>query len=566
MLTFFTKIIPTILPILVLFSNHVKCKDTNLTSFATTIATYSPPSAIGPKDTITVQNKQLYKQSTNAKFYLKGIAFPDPPPSTPYNAQGWIDMLHQLHNLQTPYNAVRIYRMDPKTDYSEFFNEAAKLGVYVMVPLTSAQGKGVINRDAASPKKCYTRSLFRYGKSCIRNYIHYPNVIAGLIGNEVMNSVQTWISAPCVKAYGRDLKTWMRYEVKKGAIPRVLPLVYAAQNTGLGAAASPARAMKLTVDYLTCIPNVYTWERATLRRQQQEQELKTVSKNHENPTTTSTKQTWFHHKSGEMQKDNDDDDDDDDDDGTAIDIFGINVESWCSSFDTYKTNADGTTGTYYQLHQGLQNASIPLLFSEMGCGHDLYNHDLYDKEHLNDHYSEIKNIPENTDGPKRKKGERTWSQIPFVLNEMSDSWAGFFAYAYAGSPEFVMFDNGPWDGVHTLTPTADFYSWKEQLDKAMMVAAASNSTSEDTTNDAWMREVMTTPPLCSTVELELKEVCDIELQDFNQISSFVRQQEEPASEYLILLIVSLIVVGWASWKIVNVRQMQLSRKEYEMIV
>ena len=53
--------------------------------------------------------------------------------------------------------------------------------------------------------KCYHEKLYNYGKTCIQNFWNYPNVIAGVVGNEVMNDLDAWSSAPCLKAYLDDL-------------------------------------------------------------------------------------------------------------------------------------------------------------------------------------------------------------------------------------------------------------------------------------------------------------------------------------------------------------------------
>uniref|UniRef100_A0A7S2N3E9 Glycoside hydrolase family 5 domain-containing protein n=1 Tax=Helicotheca tamesis TaxID=374047 RepID=A0A7S2N3E9_9STRA len=488
--------------------------------------------AIGPNDIVTVKNRHLVK-ADGTKFLLKGIAFPDPPPRPPYdhtyNAEAWIAILHQLRDLNLKYNAIRMYRMDPYTDYSEFFNEAARLGVYILVPLTSARGGGVIDRDK-SPMKCYPRSTFEYGVTSLKNYLRYPNVIAGLLGNEVMNSPQSWPSAPCVKAYGRDLRSWMKQEVAKGTIERTLPLVYAAQNTGIGPMVGPAKAMQMTMDYLTCITDEEIWERRKERlvaaqRKASEAQVKQVE---------STA-------------------DFEDDGGTAIDIFGINVESWCSSYDTYETNVDGTPGTYHELHEGLQGSSIPLIFSEMGCAHDLYDGDLDD--------GGLSPELENSEGPARNVGDRTWGQVPSVLNEMSDLWSGFFAYAYDGSPQFIMFEGGPWDGKHVLEPTADFYSFKEQLD---MVDALPQNGSNDTIIYHHKIEDEELPPLCHVIEQEIRDLCGIEIKDFSHIPSRVR--EVPRwMEYTVMVLITIILVVYG-FRLLHLRQRRSLRKQYEVIV
>jgi hypothetical protein len=116
---------------------------------------------------------------------MKGIAFPATEhgggeEEDAYNASAWIDVLHQLVidlNVSS-LNTVRLYRMNSTVDYTDFFQAAAQLGIYVIVPLTSAKGDGVMDRTLPAPA-CYNETLFRFGISAIQNYIRYPNCLAG---------------------------------------------------------------------------------------------------------------------------------------------------------------------------------------------------------------------------------------------------------------------------------------------------------------------------------------------------------------------------------------------------
>mmetsp|Transcript_30713 Transcript_30713/g.46531 ORF Transcript_30713/g.46531 Transcript_30713/m.46531 type:complete len:140 (+) Transcript_30713:16-435(+) len=124
-----------------------------------------------PLEVVFVKGKYLFKQD-GKRFLMKGIAFPDQVAEEEYNSTAWINVLYQLKSLELEYNTVRVYRMDPHVDYSEFLNAAASLGVYVIVPPTSANGDGVLDRDKKSPK-CYPRKLFQYGIKCLDNYLKY---------------------------------------------------------------------------------------------------------------------------------------------------------------------------------------------------------------------------------------------------------------------------------------------------------------------------------------------------------------------------------------------------------
>ena len=95
--------------------------------------------------------------------------------------------------------------------------------------------------------KCYHEKLYNYGKTCIQNFWNYPNVIAGVVGNEVMNDLDAWSSAPCLKAYLDDLARYgksLGSSSDSGVVGRkTLPLIYATQHDSpmCGATSPPMR-------------------------------------------------------------------------------------------------------------------------------------------------------------------------------------------------------------------------------------------------------------------------------------------------------------------------------------
>lgn len=366
------------------------------------------PPPIGPNDIVTIHGKYLVKKSDGSRFIVKGIAFPVSLPLHPYSATGWQAVLHQLHESAPEINTIRVYNMDPTIDYSAFFHTAAQLGIYIIVPLTAADGDGVLDRNVAAPD-CYSSRLLDYGRACLENYGQYPNVLAGVIANEVMNSLLTWQAAPCILAFARDLQAYHSR----------LPLMYTAQHDSIGAAISASQAMKLTMDYLTC------------------------------------------------------------DLDSAIDIFGINIESWCSSTQQFDVNEDGSVGTYKAVYDELANATRPVMFSEMGCSLTYFNKD--------------NNLA---------KGARDWAQVSVVLGEdMIDTWSGFCAYAYDGNVNFNMMAGGPWNGETVLKPSLDFENFLHALKQVDV----------DTIPLVMSNVEPAIQPSCDNVASTLLKCCDLTL-------------------------------------------------------
>ena len=434
-----------------------------------------------------LQGKHLYK-SDGLPFFVKGIAFPTPPETLMlkthgYNATAWLDVLQQLRDLDLEFNTVRLYRMYPETvDYHEFLEGAAKLGVYVIVPLTSASGAGVLDRTLHAPY-CYKKKLFRYGTDALRIYLQYPNVLAGMVGNEVMNDEKAWQAAPCIRAYARDLKLFMDRMVDKGVFNRTLPLIYAAQDSSMigGADMNSDTVMKLTVDYLTCV----------------DEEKGTVVADVAGNESSHAVQRFEENKFGQ----------------SPIDIFGVNIESWCSSTQNFRYNPYGTPGSYYSLWKALRNTSIPIIFSEMGCPHSHFDRD--DKERV---------TPEGT---------RDWAQVSIVTNEMADSWSGFIAYTYDGPKDFTMFEGGNWNGRDILSPTKDFYNFKYQLKKISLPSEKKNSTNIS-------QDERSPPRQCADVKANLLSCCNLRMFNDDVMRSYSKRMNEHSYDTWFLIAISAV--------------------------
>ena len=440
---------------------------------------------------------------------MRGIAFPIPPPTQTKNyyfstddpvngnklnnesyLSGWISVLEQLAN-DSNFNTIRLYEMDCRFNYSSFFSRAAELGIYAMVPLTTLSGPGVLSRTTGAPL-CYPRKLFDYGATCLERFWDHPNVIAGVIGNEVMNGLKAWTAAPCVKAYLDDLA---RHQMKlrmgnhSGNKRQSLPLIYANQHDSPGAEQSPDEAIKLTFDYLSC--------------------RYTSAEN----SRASTNSHFL--------------------DNVAM--FGINIESWCSSLQTFEYEENGIDeSSYHSLWRTLfmgtrtetkmdavtgevtvqelptispEPLDIPIVFSEIGCSKKYLNRD---------------------NGLRLPSLARDWKQIPVVLDQpMSDLMSGFIAYAYdgGGNEAFRMMggDNSKWDGVQPLPPSEDYENFCTEL--------SISSTMHDTNDIALdgnenRNSAFSSPVSCEEISSKLENIWDVNLYSIAKMPSYSEQRQQ----------------------------------------
>lgn len=291
----------------------------------------------------------------------------------------------------------------------------------------------------------------------------YRTDSGGMVGNEVMNDEKSWLAAPCVRSYARNLKLFMDELAKEKKSTRTLPLIYAAQDSSVlgGAEMDSDTIVKLTADYLTCA----------------ETGKGTLVEDVAGDKPVSGMQHFTENRFGM----------------SPIDIFGVNIESWCSSTQDFYNNTDGTPGAYYSLWKALQDTPIPVIFSEMGCPHTLFDRD--DPLH------------------KTAEGTRDWAQTKYVINEMRDSWSGFIAYTYdGGGNDFNMFQGGPWDGRKIVEPTKDFWNFKDQLAKLPP---------DDMPPLLQKKEHdIALPRRCSAVETDFISCCDLRLFNDDIIRSF----------------------------------------------
>ena len=116
---------------------------------------------------------------------------------------------------------------------------------------------------------------------------------------------------------------------------------------------------------------------------------------------------------------------------------------------------------------------------------------------------------------RTEEGTRDWKQIEFVEREMSDTWAGFIAYTYdGGGNDFAMFQGGPWDDQNVLSPTEDFWNFKEALDKL-----------PPPNYDADQEDDDILPRRCSAVEADFISCCKLRLFNDDKMHSFILKTE-----------------------------------------
>jgi len=207
---------------------------------------------------IAVRGQHLYDSVTGKQFHGRGIAFPDVQSE---DASEWVKVLKHIKGLSPHINLVRIYRPPDcalSSDcFAPFMQAADQMGVYVVVPGTGiAWGylptePADFGGDDATADKCYKKgNVLGFGQSIVQRF-NYPNTLAIVIGNEFVQKHHMWPFISVLKAYVRDLKSYMAMcdsdaeSPTKGAM-RQIPLMFASSDD-LG---DPA--VKQKADYMFC--------------------------------------------------------------------------------------------------------------------------------------------------------------------------------------------------------------------------------------------------------------------------------------------------------------------------
>ena len=185
-----------------------------------------------------------------------------------------------------------------------------------LLPLSDRDGTPPL-----SPTTCYPSCLLTHGQHVVNVFLPHPNLLFFTVGNEILNSLPRWRAAPCVKAYGRDIKHFMA-ACHLSSHTRVVPLLYAAADNAV-AHWSAEDNDRLKMDFLTCdAGGVHSGA----------------------------------------------DDDGDGAGGRAIDVMGLNLFRHCSDSCTFRScEAAKVTAAF-------ASSPIPVVLSEYGCS--AYTHHL----------------------------------------------------------------------------------------------------------------------------------------------------------------------------------------------
>ncbi len=229
---------------------------------------------------ISIKGTKLYEED-GSQFFVKGVA---------YQAARAFDPLVDANQCQIDaglmkdmgVNTVRVYTVDGTQNHDGCMQAFASQNIYVWVDLPTPS----VSFNRLEPE--WTMDMYSNWTGTIDAFAKYDNLLSFTIANEVINDVNSSITAPYIKAATRDIKI---FRDARGYRP--IPISYGASDV--------SSLRLLSAEYFAC-------------------------------GDTSEK----------------------------LDIFGLNVYSWCGNSSYYVSRYD-------QLYIEFQDIDIPVLFLETGC-------------------------------------------------------------------------------------------------------------------------------------------------------------------------------------------------------
>lgn len=132
-------------------------------------------------------------------------------------------------------NTIRVYTIDNSASHDVCMEALQKAGIYLVLDTDNALYS--LNRD--DPKESYNSVYLQSVFATIDAFASYPNTLAFLSGNEVINNASNTNVAPYVKATTRDMK---QYIGDRGY--RKIPVGYSAADVDAN--------QQLMAEYLNC--------------------------------------------------------------------------------------------------------------------------------------------------------------------------------------------------------------------------------------------------------------------------------------------------------------------------
>nr|CCA15748.1 1 putative [Albugo laibachii Nc14] len=167
-------------------------------------------------DPLYFSGNKIFHFSTGNEMRMKGMAYQPTPNAgklstvtghdfvTDDNEAVWSEHLEAMIDLGI--NTIRLYSVDPSKSHDKFMCACAKAGIYVLIGMSApCVGCAVPTKPAPI---CYPPNLFKRAQMIYNAFAVYNNVLGFSVGNENNLEIGSIETAPCVKAFLRDVRNY----------------------------------------------------------------------------------------------------------------------------------------------------------------------------------------------------------------------------------------------------------------------------------------------------------------------------------------------------------------------
>ncbi|OLY82939.1 Protein EPD1 [Smittium mucronatum] len=159
-------------------------------------------------DPLIFKGSKVFNSKTGEQFYFKGLAYqpkqgvtfsPQDPLADEIGCKRDVKLFKELG-----INSIRVYEVDSSKNHDVCMKALEDAGIYVLLDLPTP-GYSIVRGDPS-----WNDYLLSKYKLKVDAFYKYSNVAGFIVGNEIINSVDTTPASAFVKASLRDIKSYMK--------------------------------------------------------------------------------------------------------------------------------------------------------------------------------------------------------------------------------------------------------------------------------------------------------------------------------------------------------------------
>lgn len=144
----------------------------------------------------------------SSRFYIRGVDY------QPGGSSDVADPIADANGCkrdvayfkQLGLNAIRVYTVDNTASHDECMNALADAGIYLILDVNTP----LYSLNRADPNPSYNTAYLQSIFATIDKFQGYTNTLAFFSGNEVINTPESSVAAPYVKAVTRDIRQYIK--------------------------------------------------------------------------------------------------------------------------------------------------------------------------------------------------------------------------------------------------------------------------------------------------------------------------------------------------------------------